>query len=116
MQKSVLKVNIHCDGCKHKVKKILQKIDGTFIGTYLQKLYVRKKKIYLCFCRRILNQVNIMADRGVYDGDRCGTGEGDGVWECGPQRSHQEASEIREACTALGCFQIKQQPKPESPH
>ncbi|KAA8548589.1 hypothetical protein F0562_000273 [Nyssa sinensis] len=26
----VLKVNIHCDGCKHKVKKILQKIDGVY--------------------------------------------------------------------------------------
>jgi copper chaperone CopZ len=22
-------VNIHCDGCKHKVKKLLQKIEGT---------------------------------------------------------------------------------------
>nr|KYP58217.1 hypothetical protein KK1_004511 [Cajanus cajan] len=31
MQKCVLKVNIHCDGCKHKVKKILKKIDGVFI-------------------------------------------------------------------------------------
>ncbi|KAL4024935.1 hypothetical protein IC575_013308 [Cucumis melo] len=30
IQKCVLKVNIHCDGCKHKVKKILQKIDGVF--------------------------------------------------------------------------------------
>lgn len=28
MQTCVLKVNIHCDGCKHKVKKILQKIEG----------------------------------------------------------------------------------------
>ncbi|KAL1833434.1 hypothetical protein ACET3Z_003085 [Daucus carota] len=28
MQSCVLKVNIHCDGCKNKVKKILQKIDG----------------------------------------------------------------------------------------
>nr|GME09312.1 heavy metal-associated isoprenylated plant protein 33-like [Ipomoea batatas] len=26
----VLKVNIHCDGCKHKVKKILQKIEGVY--------------------------------------------------------------------------------------
>ncbi|KAK4283639.1 hypothetical protein QN277_000568 [Acacia crassicarpa] len=26
-----LKVNIHCDGCKHKVKKVLRKIDGVFI-------------------------------------------------------------------------------------
>ncbi|KAL8109391.1 uncharacterized protein LOC141670551 [Apium graveolens] len=26
----VLKVNIHCDGCKNKVKKILQKIDGVY--------------------------------------------------------------------------------------
>jgi len=24
----VLKVNIHCDGCEKKVKKILHKIDG----------------------------------------------------------------------------------------
>ncbi|MBA0557619.1 hypothetical protein Golob_014675, partial [Gossypium lobatum] len=29
----VLKVNIHCDGCKHKVKKILQKIEGVFKTT-----------------------------------------------------------------------------------
>lgn len=26
----VLRVNIHCDGCKHKVKKLLQKIDGVY--------------------------------------------------------------------------------------
>ncbi|MFS7973506.1 putative heavy metal-associated domain, HMA, heavy metal-associated domain superfamily [Helianthus anomalus] len=25
-----LKVNIHCDGCKHKVKKILRKIEGVY--------------------------------------------------------------------------------------
>ncbi|XP_073025466.1 heavy metal-associated isoprenylated plant protein 33-like [Primulina eburnea] len=30
IQTCVLKVNIHCDGCKHKVKKILQKIDGVY--------------------------------------------------------------------------------------
>ncbi|KAE9602122.1 putative heavy metal-associated domain, HMA [Lupinus albus] len=30
IQKCVLKVNIHCDGCKQKVKKILHKIDGVF--------------------------------------------------------------------------------------
>ncbi|KAI4368318.1 hypothetical protein MLD38_016891 [Melastoma candidum] len=30
IQTCVLKVNIHCDGCKKKVKKILQKIDGVF--------------------------------------------------------------------------------------
>ncbi|KAL5555415.1 hypothetical protein UlMin_037651 [Ulmus minor] len=30
IQICVLKVNIHCDGCKNKVKKILQKIDGVF--------------------------------------------------------------------------------------
>ncbi|KAI4345569.1 hypothetical protein L6164_012677 [Bauhinia variegata] len=30
IQKCVLKVNIHCDGCKQKVKKTLQKIDGVF--------------------------------------------------------------------------------------
>jgi len=35
MQKCVLKVNIHCDGCKHKVKKILQKIDGISITNTL---------------------------------------------------------------------------------
>ncbi|XP_045802673.1 heavy metal-associated isoprenylated plant protein 32 [Trifolium pratense] len=31
IQKYVLKVNIHCGGCKQKVKKILKKIDGVFI-------------------------------------------------------------------------------------
>lgn len=30
VQTCVLKVNIHCDGCKQEVKKILQKIDGNF--------------------------------------------------------------------------------------
>ncbi|KAF7837236.1 heavy metal-associated isoprenylated plant protein 33 [Senna tora] len=30
IQKCVLKVNIHCEGCKQKVKKILQKMDGVF--------------------------------------------------------------------------------------
>lgn len=31
VQTCVLKVNIHCDGCKDKVRKILQKIDGIFL-------------------------------------------------------------------------------------
>ncbi|KAJ4973320.1 hypothetical protein NE237_006494 [Protea cynaroides] len=30
IQTYVLKVNIHCDGCKQKVKKLLQKIEGVF--------------------------------------------------------------------------------------
>ncbi|XVF64958.1 hypothetical protein PTKIN_Ptkin09bG0208600 [Pterospermum kingtungense] len=30
IQTCVLKVNIHCDGCNQKVKKILQKIDGVY--------------------------------------------------------------------------------------
>ncbi|KAM6577722.1 hypothetical protein CsatB_029559 [Cannabis sativa] len=30
VQTCVLRVNIHCDGCKQKVKKLLQKIDGVF--------------------------------------------------------------------------------------
>ncbi|KAG0476837.1 hypothetical protein HPP92_013678 [Vanilla planifolia] len=30
LQTCVLKVNIHCDGCKLKVKKLLQKVDGVF--------------------------------------------------------------------------------------
>ncbi|XVF85331.1 hypothetical protein PTKIN_Ptkin17bG0109200 [Pterospermum kingtungense] len=30
IQTCVLKVNIHCDGCKQKVKKILQRIDGVY--------------------------------------------------------------------------------------
>jgi hypothetical protein len=29
LQTHVLRVNIHCDGCRHKVKKLLQKIEGT---------------------------------------------------------------------------------------
>ncbi|KAK1433208.1 hypothetical protein QVD17_10116 [Tagetes erecta] len=29
-QKCALKVNIHCDGCKQKVKKILKKIEGVY--------------------------------------------------------------------------------------
>lgn len=30
IQTCVLRVNIHCDGCKQKVKKLLQKIDGVY--------------------------------------------------------------------------------------
>ncbi|CAJ1976162.1 unnamed protein product [Sphenostylis stenocarpa] len=30
VQNCLLKVNIHCDGCEQKVKKILQKIDGVY--------------------------------------------------------------------------------------
>nr|GLL32259.1 heavy metal-associated isoprenylated plant protein 37 [Ipomoea trifida] len=30
IQTCVLKVNIHCDGCKQKVKKILQRIEGVY--------------------------------------------------------------------------------------
>uniref|UniRef100_A0A453HRT6 HMA domain-containing protein n=1 Tax=Aegilops tauschii subsp. strangulata TaxID=200361 RepID=A0A453HRT6_AEGTS len=30
IQTCVLKVNIHCDGCQKKVKKILSKIDGVY--------------------------------------------------------------------------------------
>ncbi|ESW15028.1 hypothetical protein PHAVU_007G038000 [Phaseolus vulgaris] len=30
IQTCVLKVNIHCDGCKHKVKKLLQRIEGVY--------------------------------------------------------------------------------------
>lgn len=28
-QTFVLRVNIHCDGCKHKVKKLLKRTEGT---------------------------------------------------------------------------------------
>ncbi|KAI3796111.1 hypothetical protein L1987_38775 [Smallanthus sonchifolius] len=30
IQTCTLRVNLHCDGCKHKVKKILQKIEGVY--------------------------------------------------------------------------------------
>ncbi|CAA6654135.1 unnamed protein product [Spirodela intermedia] len=30
IQTCILKVNIHCDGCRQKVKKLLQKIDGVY--------------------------------------------------------------------------------------
>ncbi|KAH0448445.1 hypothetical protein IEQ34_022245 [Dendrobium chrysotoxum] len=30
IQTIVLKVNIHCDGCKHKVRKLLQRIEGVY--------------------------------------------------------------------------------------
>ncbi|EMS63327.1 hypothetical protein TRIUR3_33633 [Triticum urartu] len=33
IQTCVLKVNIHCDGCQKKVKKILSKIDGVYQST-----------------------------------------------------------------------------------
>ncbi|KAM0944337.1 putative heavy metal-associated domain, HMA, heavy metal-associated domain superfamily [Dioscorea sansibarensis] len=30
IQTIILRVNIHCDGCKHKVKKLLQRIEGVY--------------------------------------------------------------------------------------
>ncbi|KAI3763787.1 hypothetical protein L2E82_13784 [Cichorium intybus] len=30
IQTCILRVNLHCDGCKHKVKKILQRIEGVY--------------------------------------------------------------------------------------
>ncbi|KAK1425718.1 hypothetical protein QVD17_21073 [Tagetes erecta] len=30
IQTCTLRVNLHCDGCKHKVKKILQRIEGVY--------------------------------------------------------------------------------------
>ncbi|KAL5984493.1 hypothetical protein ACLOJK_018598 [Asimina triloba] len=33
IQTCVLKVNIHCDGCKQKVKKLLQKIEGVYTAS-----------------------------------------------------------------------------------
>lgn len=43
IQTCVLKVNIHCDGCKQKVKKLLQRIEGVYqvqIDSELQKVTV----------------------------------------------------------------------------
>ncbi|XP_022882040.1 heavy metal-associated isoprenylated plant protein 37 [Olea europaea var. sylvestris] len=43
IQNCVLRVNIHCDGCKHKVKKLLQRIEGVYqvnIDAELQKVTV----------------------------------------------------------------------------
>ncbi|KAI0491614.1 hypothetical protein KFK09_025874 [Dendrobium nobile] len=33
IQTIILKVNIHCDGCKQKVKKLLQRIEGVYTAT-----------------------------------------------------------------------------------
>ncbi|XP_073301456.1 heavy metal-associated isoprenylated plant protein 37 [Primulina huaijiensis] len=43
IQTCVLKVNIHCDGCKQKVKRLLQKIEGVYkvsLDAELQKVTV----------------------------------------------------------------------------
>ncbi|XP_076936834.1 uncharacterized protein LOC143604150 [Bidens hawaiensis] len=43
IQTCTLRVNLHCDGCKHKVKKILQRIEGVYhvnIDAELQKVTV----------------------------------------------------------------------------
>ncbi|KAI8003974.1 Heavy metal-associated isoprenylated plant protein 32 [Camellia lanceoleosa] len=40
IQTCVLKVNIHCDGCKRKVKKILHKIDGIFHSISIPSIVV----------------------------------------------------------------------------
>lgn len=43
----MLRVSIHCEGCKRKVKKVLQKIDGTHLDEKEKNflfLFVLKKK------------------------------------------------------------------------
>ncbi|KAI9090333.1 hypothetical protein K1719_028668 [Acacia pycnantha] len=65
MQKSVLKVNIHCDGCKHKVKKILQKIDGVFtteIDAEQGKVTVSRNVVF--YAVTISNQPYLKASNG----------------------------------------------------
>lgn len=50
LQTHVLRVNIHCDGCKHKVKKLLQKIEGTYhFFLELTQLYRSYGLPFLCF-------------------------------------------------------------------
>lgn len=47
MQTCVLKVNIHCDGCKDKVRKILQKIDGNILSLFFFVLTTRRVAYFL---------------------------------------------------------------------
>ncbi|KAI9088566.1 hypothetical protein K1719_029680 [Acacia pycnantha] len=46
IQTCVLKVNIHCDGCKQKVKKLLQKIEGV----YQVQLDAEQQKVTVSGC------------------------------------------------------------------
>ncbi|KAK9136052.1 hypothetical protein Syun_015382 [Stephania yunnanensis] len=41
LKSCVLKVNIHCDGCKQDVKKLLQRIEGRSIPTRKSKATIR---------------------------------------------------------------------------
>ncbi|KAJ0039125.1 hypothetical protein Pint_22232 [Pistacia integerrima] len=43
IQTCVLKVNIHCDGCKQKVKKLLQRIEGA--GVYQVNMDAEQQKV-----------------------------------------------------------------------
>ncbi|KAI3733868.1 hypothetical protein L6452_13326 [Arctium lappa] len=44
IQTCILRVNLHCDGCKHKVKKLLQKIDGV----YQVNIDAEQQKVTVC--------------------------------------------------------------------
>ncbi|KAJ9554134.1 hypothetical protein OSB04_018179 [Centaurea solstitialis] len=44
IQTCILRVNLHCDGCKHKVKKLLQKIDGV----YQVHIDAEQQKVTVC--------------------------------------------------------------------
>ncbi|GMP56582.1 hypothetical protein CsSME_00021010 [Camellia sinensis var. sinensis] len=82
IQTCVLKVNIHCDGCKLKVRKILQKIDGVYkthidsdLGkvtvsgnvdpnTLIKKLSKSGKHAELWGAPKANNQKNMQTDNG----------------------------------------------------
>ncbi|XP_028075252.1 heavy metal-associated isoprenylated plant protein 32-like [Camellia sinensis] len=82
IQTCVLKVNIHCDGCKLKVRKILQKIDGVYkthidsdLGkvtvsgnvdpnTLIKKLSKSGKHAELWGAPKANNQKNMQIDNG----------------------------------------------------
>ena len=85
-QTCLFKVNIHCDGCRKKVKKILSKIDGK------RFLFNCMGDLSGCFLFRVVRGKCVefidLVCRCVPEQHRPGGGEGDGVRPGGSGRHH----------------------------
>jgi copper chaperone CopZ len=87
-QTCVLKVNIHCDGCQKKVKKLLQKIDGasfSFTLTTFVSISVQRSQRLFCFILLYTLAYTLVfkkSFRCVHHNNRCRARQGDGVRQC----------------------------------
>lgn len=111
IQTCVLKVNIHCEGCKLKVRKILQKIDGVYkthidsdLGkvtvsgnvdpnTLIKKLSKSGKHAELWGAPKANNQKNMQIDSGKGGSQKGQKGGGGGG---GGGQNHQQQLQLQQ--------------------